>query len=265
MRAVSDLAIIVQPGALDQYADAGSFIIHSCERAKDWLNQCIAHGEIDEIVELKSQAEAIRVYTTTKQLGRDAELAAAEIVRRAERGIGVCIRKGQEAGEIATAVEVKRRAGLARQQRVINSVLANKPTPTAFAPQHELSGNGAGIYHLTDGVTDEQFDDAIYEAKSEGNLSRANVVRKVGGKQKAQPPSKLAFPQPPRMGGNRRKHRQQIEALITSVSGALIAFEGVEVLDDSVTAEEAGALIADLSKQIQAITRINRLLKERTS
>lgn len=98
---MSDLAVIAQPGALDQYADAGEFVVLSCERAKEWLTGCIAHGEIEQIVELKSQAEAIRAYTTTKQLGRDAELAAAEIVRRAERGIGLCIRKGQEAGTIA--------------------------------------------------------------------------------------------------------------------------------------------------------------------
>ena len=33
------------------------------------------------------------------QLGKDAELSAAEIFRRAERGIGFRIRKGQEAGD----------------------------------------------------------------------------------------------------------------------------------------------------------------------
>ena len=41
------------------------------------------------------------MYTTQKQLGKDAQLAAAEIVRRAERGIGVAIRRGQQNGEIA--------------------------------------------------------------------------------------------------------------------------------------------------------------------
>lgn len=34
---------------------------------------------------------------------------------------------------------------------------------------------------MTDGVSDEQFETAIDEAKDEGNLSRANVVRKVQG------------------------------------------------------------------------------------
>jgi hypothetical protein len=173
---VSDLAVISQPGALDEYADAGAFIIHSCERAKDWLTQCIALGEIDEIVELKSQAEAIRVYTTTKQLGRDAELAAAEIVRRAERGIGVCIRKGQAEGTIAAR-------GHNHAQNSMTT--GSEPRLTSeFAKSHELAGGGnqPGIYAFTDGVTDEQFDEAIDEAKAEGNLSRANVARKAARK-----------------------------------------------------------------------------------
>jgi hypothetical protein len=54
--------------------------------------------QIEQIVELKSQAEAIRVYTVQKQLGHDAELAAAEVVHRAERCIGLAIRKGQAEG-----------------------------------------------------------------------------------------------------------------------------------------------------------------------
>ena len=36
-------------------------------------------------------------------------------------------------------------------------------------------------YAVADDVTNEQFDAAIDEAKAEGNLSRANVVRKVRG------------------------------------------------------------------------------------
>ena len=46
------------------------------------------------------QAEAIRSYTVQKQLGRDVELNAQEIVRRAERGLGLAIRKGQVDGTL---------------------------------------------------------------------------------------------------------------------------------------------------------------------
>ncbi len=71
-------------------------------------------------------------------------------------------------------------------------------------------------------------------------------------------------PAPPKYGGNRRKHAHQLEALATALSGAASAFEGVAVLDASVTKEEATRLTDDLSKQIRALNRINTLLKERT-
>lgn len=51
-------------------------------------------------------------------------------------------------------------------------------TPDAYLPggqeRHE-------IYAMTDGVADEHFEAALTDARAEGNLSRANVVRKVKG------------------------------------------------------------------------------------
>ena len=41
-----------------------------------------------------------------------------------------------------------------------------------LAQQSDLTGNGTGIYAMTDGVTDEEFDQALTEAKDESNLSR---------------------------------------------------------------------------------------------
>jgi hypothetical protein len=55
----------------------------------------------------------------------------------------------------------------------------SKPGPSDFASPVELRGNGAGIYHLTDGVSDEDFEDAVAAAKAEQDLSRANIVRKI--------------------------------------------------------------------------------------
>lgn len=91
----ADLALAADPSVVERAADPGEFIIQSCERAKTWLREALEHGDIDSIAECKSQAEAIRVYTMSKQLGKDAQLSATEIVRRAERGIGVAIRRGQ--------------------------------------------------------------------------------------------------------------------------------------------------------------------------
>jgi hypothetical protein len=159
-----------EPSELDAYADPGRFVELACERAKEWLAQALDKGDIDGIVELKSQAEAIRTYTAQKQLGKDAELAAAEIVRRAERGIGVAIRKGQEAGEIRRRGD-DCRVDLGHRGDLVSAAtwLSNKKEMTE-------------TYAVTDGVSEEQFEEAIEEAKDEGNLSRANVVRKVAPK-----------------------------------------------------------------------------------
>lgn len=156
-------------------ADPGGFIIQACERAKAWLREALDNGEIDQIVEVKSQAEAIRVYTMQKQLGKDAQLSATEIVRRAERGIGVAIRRGQEDGSI-----YKKHAG--RPQEINHGDTQVKVRPvTDFAKYDDLggSGNQPGIYDLTDDVSDEDFEQALAQAKAEQNLTRANVARKV--------------------------------------------------------------------------------------
>ena len=164
---MTELALIASdPAALDTVTDPAALVVRACEQAKAWLVKALDHGEIEQIVELKSQAEAIRAYTMSRQLGRDAELSASEIVRRAERGIGVAIRRGQEAGEI-------RKSGYRRA----GSDDTRLPPDHYFAHPRERSDT----YAITDGVTDEEFDDAVESAKSEENLSRANVLRKVRG------------------------------------------------------------------------------------
>jgi hypothetical protein len=172
------LALAADPSVIERAADPGEFIIQACDRARTWLREVLEHGDIDQLAECKSQAEAIRVYTMSKQLGKDAQLSATEIVRRAERGIGVAIRRGQQSGEI-------RRQGQSRlaRQPGTNRLVAS---PTDFATEDELRGNGAGIYHLTDGVSDEAFEEALGEAKAESNLSRANLIRKIGVQRRQQ-------------------------------------------------------------------------------
>ena len=183
----ADLALLSDPAEIDRVADPAGYVIASCERAKVWLAHALEHGGIEEIVELKSQAEAIRVYTMQKQLGKDAELSASEIVRRAERGIGMAIRKGQEVGEIRKVGDTPKSSGKSYirvrhgREEVVRppAVDDSRWSPAAFGvPSDELA---RGPYALADDVPDEQFEAAITEAKAEGNLSRANVVRKVKG------------------------------------------------------------------------------------
>src|SRR5215475_2726556 len=154
----AELALAADPDVIERSADPAGFVVQACQRAKAWLREALEHGEIEQIAEIKSQAEAVRVYTAQKQLGKDAQLAAAEIVRRAERGIGVVIRRGQAAGEIS------RRGGHGgnqhrRAETVASGFCAAKPSD--YATPAELTGNGAGIYHLTDGVCDADFEAAL--------------------------------------------------------------------------------------------------------
>lgn len=181
----ADLAVIVDdPSLLERAADPGEFLVQACERAKTWLAEALEHGDIEKIAEFKSQADAIRVYTMSKQLGKDAQLSATEIVRRAERGLGVAIRRGQADGSI-------NRTGRPKTSRQAESSGAS---PGDFVTNGELYGGGnrdgsgrgfrPGIYSITDDVTDEEFDDAVTEAKASGDLSRTAVHRKIAARRK---------------------------------------------------------------------------------
>lgn len=167
------LALIADnPDALANYRDPDVSVIHACEQATWWLTAAVARGAaLDEVVAVKADASVIAEYTKQKQLGKDAQLAATEVVRRAERCIGVAIRAGQAEGTI------RRHAG--RPPKIPAGSRNLNVSPTDYATDSELSGNGAGIYCITDGVSDEQFEAAIAAAKAEGNLARANVVRKI--------------------------------------------------------------------------------------
>lgn len=78
------------------------------------------------------------------------------------------------------------------------------------------------------------------------------------------PPSPLAIPQPARMGGNRRKHAQVLQAMTTNLAGLTAATDEITELDNSVTKEEAAQLVRDLSRSIRSLNQIKSLLKERS-
>jgi hypothetical protein len=173
----ADLELATDLGVIERSADPAGFVVAACQRAKAWLREALEHGEIDQIAELKSQAEAVRVYTAQKQLGKDAQLAAAEIVRRAERGIGVAVRRGQQEGQFARRGD--------RGGRGAPGVRGGHPGDARgehLDSPAEFFRNGkerAAAYAMADGVSDDDFEDALEQAKSDRDLSRANVVRKI--------------------------------------------------------------------------------------
>lgn len=165
-------ALLADAALVERSADPAQYVVTACERAKAWLANALEHGGIEQIVELKSQAEAIRIYSMQKQLGKDAELSAAEIVRRAERCIGIAVRRGQSEGTVQRQGERNDLSGH-----------PEKVSVRQIRGHVDLHGNerSPGVYAMTDGVPAERFERAISEAKKEHNLSRANVVRKIRG------------------------------------------------------------------------------------
>src|SRR5215469_16743872 len=145
----ADLALAADPAVVERAADPGEFVLAACERAKSWLREALEHGEIEQIAEVRSQAEAVRVYTAQKQLGKDAQLAAAEIVRRAERGIAVAIRRAQQQGRIARRGD--------RGSRGAPGIRGGNPGDTrgdhlgSAAPFFKHPSERAGAYAMADG------------------------------------------------------------------------------------------------------------------
>jgi hypothetical protein len=177
--------------SVEEVSDPGSFVVAACQNAKIWLARALECDDIDRIAELKSQAEAIHVYTMQKNLGKEAELAAAEIVRRAEDGLGRAVRQGQERGEI-------RRGG--RPTKTLDNVKSFSPAEY-FANTREMTAAYATAH-----VPAERFEEALGEAKAEGNLSRSNVMRKAT---QDQPMSLMA-----------RREKKAIEIQVRKLAGA---------------------------------------------
>lgn len=229
------------------------------------LLAAIAAQDLPQIVEWKAKASAISEVAKQLRLGKDMQQDAAEFVRRAERGLGVGIREAQARGEVETCNEGKARGSLIRDQVVTYDKV--KPKPTDFASKHELTNTHGGIYDLADGVSDEQFEEAITESRVEGNLSRANVARKC--KVKAQPKREVVDASDPLIDADvasapaatKWPFRNSPTEFLAEITGSIAAFaENIKwITAGSVELEELEAL----TKQARdAWSRINKHLKE---
>lgn len=150
-------------------------ITNMLTEARSWLAHAVEATDPTSVANFKAQMAT--VVEATKQLGlsKEIQLDAIEMVRRAERGVGKAIRGGQERGEISTMGNRNNYGGPdgpAHRQSPIGTL----SSPSDFLP---TGSDRAATYAITDDVTDEDFDAALTEAKAEGNVSRANVVRKI--------------------------------------------------------------------------------------
>ena len=152
-------------------------------QARDWLARAVDETGPEQIAAAK--AEIATAAEATKQLGLAKEIQedAIEMVRRADYALGKAIRRGQEEGTVA-------RLGDGRGERSVQGT--NLSSPTDFASDVELydrpSQGKYGILSLAE-ATPEEFEVALEKARAEGNLSRANVARKVKGGSAAPSPA----------------------------------------------------------------------------
>lgn len=160
----ADLAVLPAAGALEE--DPVQYMAIVLNRAKSWLAEA---QNIETVRETKALAVGYESVIREKELAFDAQLSATEIVRRCERRIGELVREGQRDGRVLTRGE--RLSDVHGDEQVLrpSEAMGIGANSKAAISQH---------YSMAD-VPNEQFETAITEAREEGNLSRANVVRKV--------------------------------------------------------------------------------------
>lgn len=163
----------LNPQTLAQHAKGTQEVAVSTylERAKEWLATAVEVTGPEQIAAAKAEIATAAEATKQLNLSKEIRLDAQEMVRRAEYALGKAIRKGQEAGTILRHGDNQRTSG------------STKSSMYDFTTRNEWHGGGAdpGVVDIAD-ASPEQFDAALDEAKAEGKLSRANVVRKIKAK-----------------------------------------------------------------------------------
>ena len=110
--------------------------------ARAWLAHAVESTGPQTIANFKAQMATVAEAPKQLNLSKEIQLDALEMVRRAERGVGLAIRKGQAEGTIETETEARVRAGAIRQQSVENILVktrANTRRAEGHQPSHASS------------------------------------------------------------------------------------------------------------------------------
>ena len=112
-----------------------------------------------------------------------------------------------------------------------------------------------------------EVQEAAQEALKEMNEGQTTITGAYNKVRKARAPkgedAKLTRPQPPRYGGNRKKHAAVIDSINVSLSGLAMAADEISEFDTSVTAEKAAQLVGDLSTSIRSLNRLKQNLNRK--
>lgn len=198
--------------------------------------------QAEELADLRNvKVKAVALLEITKQAGFSADyrLQAAEVTRRAERKLGVAIRKAQKSGLM--------RSELHKSPRLIS--------PFDYCTRNELFGSGntrgLGIYGFVDKVSDEQFEEALTEAVKAGDLCRGSVAKRCSER------IQVDAPKVPKTSSARRV----MEDLVITLGG--LEFVVKETNPKEVDAQNHMEDIIDIRKSIAAINRfVSKVNKE---
>ena len=116
---------------------------------------------------------------------------------------------------------------------------------------------------MTDGVSDEQFEEALAEAKDEGNLSRANVARKAKAKTATDPkPADVANdrdsastpkPVPKPANGFKKNSTEMLDAINHMLQGAVQTIEFIDV--DDIDPSQRNRIKTELNTSLNTIRK----------
>lgn len=254
------------------------------DQSKQWLDRAMeATNPALAVSEFRAFVATVAEASKQKKLSESIQLDATEMVRRAERSLGLAIRKGQESGQV-------RRNG----ERTLSD--ADKVSPSEFFSNSQQRDE---TYAMTDGVTDKEYEDAVSEAREEKNLSRSNIIRKIknlpthseaqaakwqtirdlaadrltsaqiatrvgmteDGLRAGARREGIKFPADEVLGRVKRINGLDVmERLVTSIEVNQSALELVEFED--ITPEQADEWLQRLAEPLRAINRMKNRLKE---
>lgn len=157
------------------------------DEAHAWLTQAVEATDPVHASDFKAWASTVMEAARQKKLSLGVQQKAEVIVRRAERNVGLAIRKGQAEGTITTRSDNAATAAVvpgAGSRGVDADQFPGKAKPTDFASKSELFGSGRtpGFYAMAE-ASDEHFEEALEEAVLEGKVNRGNVATKARQKQ----------------------------------------------------------------------------------
>jgi hypothetical protein len=236
---VTDL-LPVEPDRLASEIDPVGYMTTVLNRAKGWLEEA---QSIDEVRNAKAIAVGYEAVIREKELAFDAQLAATEIVRRCERRVVELVKAAQKAGEV-------RRRGQSHPGRDLDE---RPMTVGQFVnPGNPVRGEREtwDLNPLAE-VPMDQFEQALVDARQEGNLSRANVIRKATGEPK---------PANGRSEWHRKKRHLDSNHALRETAAALDAVvAGLSVIDvDQVDLTDSLPHLESIRSSITALNRFVR-------